>query len=169
MPATRLLATFALIGGLLLPVAADSKEEKDTVSSETMKTARMTPEELEVWKVIEAFNRAFAANDPETYFTFIDEDIVVIIPSSPYRIEGIKDDREEFEHSLRTGSTRVGYFQELQPLIQVFGDTAVVTYYSRGTYGPEGSAATAYLKETDVLVKKNGRWKIVHIHVSRSS
>jgi ketosteroid isomerase-like protein len=169
MPRTRLLATFALISGLLLPVAADSKEEKNTVSSETMKTARMTPEELEVWKVIEAFNRAFAANDPERYFTFIDEDIVVLIPSSPYRIEGVKDDREEFEYSLRTGSTRVGYFQELQPLIQVFGDTAVVTYYSRGTYGPEGNAATAYLKETDVLVKKNGRWKIVHIHVSRSS
>jgi hypothetical protein len=63
----------------------------------------------------------------------------------------------------------VGYFQELQPLVQVFGDTAVVTYYSRGAYGPEGDAKTGYLKETDVLVKRNGTWKIVHIHVSRSS
>lgn len=138
-------------------------------SSRSMKTARMTSAEREVWNVIEAFNRAFAANDPNRYFQYIDDDIVVIIPSSPYRIEGVKDDREEFEHSLHAGLTRVGYFQELQPLVQVFGDTAVVTYYSRGAYGPEGDAKTAYLKETDVLVKKNGAWKIVHIHVSRSS
>jgi ketosteroid isomerase-like protein len=134
-----------------------------------MKTARMTSAEREVWNVIAAFNRAFAANDPNLYFQYIDDDIVVIIPSSPYRIEGVKDDREEFEHSLRAGTTRVGYFQELQPLVQVFGDTAVVTYYSRGAYGPEGDAKTGYLKETDVLVKRNGTWKIVHIHVSRSS
>jgi ketosteroid isomerase-like protein len=134
-----------------------------------MKTSRMTEAEHEVWSAIESFNRAFAANDPERYFTFIDDDIVVLIPSSPYRIEGLKDDREEFEFSLKAGWTRIGYFQELQPLVQVFGDTAVVTYYSRGAYGLEGDAKVAYLKETDVLVKKNGQWKIVHIHVSRSS
>jgi ketosteroid isomerase-like protein len=169
IPFVRLLVASALIGSLLLPASMNAKEDQNTVSSESMKTARMTAEEREVWSVVEAFNRAFAGNDPERYFTFIDEDIVVIIPSSPYRIEGIRDDREEFEYSLRAGATRVGYFQELQPLVQVFGDTAVVTYYSRGAYGPEGSATTAYLKETDVLVKKNGKWKIVHIHVSRSS
>jgi ketosteroid isomerase-like protein len=134
-----------------------------------MKTDRMTPAESEVWSVVEAFNRTFAANDPDRYFQFLDENLVVLIPSSPYRIEGLKDDREEFEYSLRAGWTRVGYFQELQPLVQVFGDTAVVTYYSRGAYGPEGETKAAYLKETDVLVKQSGGWKIVHIHVSRSS
>jgi ketosteroid isomerase-like protein len=134
-----------------------------------MKTDRMTPVENEVWSVVEAFNRTFAANDPDRYFQFLDENLVVLIPSSPYRIEGLQDDREEFEYSLRAGWTRVGYFQELQPLVQVFGETAVVTYYSRGAYGPEGETKAAYLKETDVLVKKRGGWKIVHIHVSRSS
>jgi hypothetical protein len=89
-----------------------------------------------------------------------------LIPSSPYRIEGIVDDREEFEYGLREGYSQVGYFQELQPTVQVFGEAALVTYYSRGSYGPEGKARTLYLKETDILVRKGGRWKIVHIHVS---
>jgi ketosteroid isomerase-like protein len=160
MPTLRLFVA-ALLFGLLLPAFAIAEE-----GGNPMKTARLTDAEQEVWNVIDAFNRAFAANDPERYFTFIDEEIVVIIPSSPYRIEGVRDDREEFEHSLRAGSTRVGYFQELQPLVRVFGDTAVVTYYSRGAYGQEGNTKTAYLKETDILVKKNGKWKIVHIHVS---
>jgi ketosteroid isomerase-like protein len=122
--------------------------------------------EQEVWAVITAFNRAFAANDPDAYFAFIADDIVVITPANPYRIEGIEPDREEFEIGLREGYNRVVYFQELQPRVDMFGDTAIVTYYSRGRYGPEGSAKTAFTKETDVLVRRNGDWRIVHIHVS---
>jgi ketosteroid isomerase-like protein len=113
-----------------------------------------SPTEQEVWQVITAFNRAFAANDPDTYFTFIDEDVVVLTPSNPYRVEGLAADREEFEIGLREGYSRVTYFQEMQSRINVYGDTAIVTYFSRGRYGPEGSATAAYLKETDVLVKR---------------
>lgn len=122
--------------------------------------------EQDVWRVIKGFNRAFASNDPEKYFSYIDEQITVITHANPYRVEGIKDDREEFEFGLRTGAARIGYFQEMQPKIQVFGETAVVTYFSRGSYGAEDKAKTLYLKETDVLVKKQGSWRIVHIHVS---
>ena len=121
--------------------------------------------EAEVWEVIQAFNRAFAANDPDTYFSFVDEDMIVITPSNPYRIEGMADDREGFEHDLHEGGY-VGFFQELQPNVAVFGEVAIATYYSRGSYGTEGKNKMAYLKETDVLVKKDGTWKIVHVHVS---
>lgn len=120
--------------------------------------------EKEVLEVIEKFNQAFANNNPDTYFTFIDDEITIITPSNPYRVEGIKDDREEFEYSLKTGRGRVGYFQEMQPKVQLFGNVVIVTYFSRGSYGPENKVF--YLKETDVLVKKAGKWKIVHIHVS---
>lgn len=126
----------------------------------------MTTSEQAVWQVIQAFNRAFAANDPDTYFTYIDEEIVVITPKNPYRVQGITADREEFEFGLQAGYSRVHYFQEMQPLVRVYGDTAVVTYFSRGYYGPEGQGRTVFLKETDVLVKRDKQWKIVHIHVS---
>lgn len=122
--------------------------------------------EREVWRVIRAFNQAFADNDPETYFQYIDEAITVLTPGNPYRVEGIRADREEFEFGLQQGYSRVGYFQELQPEIRVFGEAAVVTYYSRGSYGPEGEARTLYLKETDVLVRREESWKLIHIHVS---
>ena len=123
--------------------------------------------EAEVLQVIRAFNDAFEANDPDTYFSFVHDDIVVLTPSNPYRVEGIRDDREEFEWGLRTGRSRIGYFQEAQPLVRVYDDVAVVTYYSRGAYGPD--ARVAYLKETDVLVRGDDGWKIVHIHVSATS
>ena len=128
------------------------------------KSPEQAATEAQVLQVIEEFNRAFAANDPERYFSYIDEQITVITPSNPYRVEGIRDDREEFEYGIRSGAARVGYFQEMQPKVQLLGETAVVTYFSRGSYGPEGK--TLYFKETDVLVKREGKWKVVHIHVS---
>jgi ketosteroid isomerase-like protein len=123
----------------------------------------------EILDAIEAFNHAFAANDPDRYFSFIDEEITVLTPSNPYRVEGIPDDREELEWGIRTGSGRVGYFQELQPRVQRYADVAIVTYFSRGSYGPEGEERVAYLKETNVLVKREGGWKVVHIHVSATT
>ena len=120
----------------------------------------------EVWAVIEAFNRAFAANDPARYFEFVADEITVLTPGNPYRVEGVADDREEFELGLRAEYSRVEYFQEMQPHVQVYGDTAVVSYFSRGRYGPAGAAKTAYYKETDVLVRGPAGWRIVHIHVS---
>lgn len=123
--------------------------------------------EDEVMEVVRSFNEAFADNDPDRYFKHIHPDVVVLTPANPYRVEGVVDDREEFEWGLRTERTKVGYFQEIQPLVRIHGDVAVVTYYSRGSYGPE--QAVAYLKETDVLVRGEEGWKIVHIHVSGTS
>lgn len=130
------------------------------------KTAELSSVESQVLQVIKDFNRAFKNNDPDKYFSYIDDQITVITPSNPYRVEGIKDDRDEFEYGIRSGAARVGYFQEMQPKVQLYGDVAVVTYFSRGSYGPEGQAKTFYYKETDVLARKEGTWKIVHIHVS---
>ena len=118
-----------------------------------------------VWQVIVRWNRAFAENDVERYFEFIDQNITVLTPGNPYRVEGIIDDRNEFEFGLSTGRSEVGFFQMMQPLIRVFGDMAIVTYFSRGYYGGD-NGNILYFKETDVLALQDGNWKIVHIHLS---
>ncbi len=130
-------------------------------------THAMSAAEVEVWRVIEEWNAAFAANDAEGYFRYVDESIVVLTPSNPYRVEGIVDDRAEFEFGLRQGYSRVSYFEEIAPIVRVYGDTAVATYFNRGYYGPEGNSQMIYLKETNVLRRENGRWRLVHIHVSK--
>jgi ketosteroid isomerase-like protein len=121
--------------------------------------------EKEVWTVIQNWNEAFAANAVDSYFNFIHDDLTLIVPSSPYRIESKKLDRAEFIWSLNNGVSKVQFFQELDPEIQIFGNTAIVSYYTRGVYG-ELKLEMTYLKETDVLVKESGKWKIIHIHVS---
>ena len=123
--------------------------------------------EKEILEVVKTWNDCFTRNDSETYFTFIHEDLTLFTPSSPYRIDGKQDDKEEIEWSLSKLRTKVHFLQELQPHIQVYGNTAIVTYYNRGAYGADGNEQIYYLKETNVLIKENSKWKIVHIHVSK--
>ena len=122
--------------------------------------------ELEVWRAVQAFNNAFAANDPEKYFSFVDDDITVVLPGCPYRIDGKTNDRMEFEYCLAKSWSKVGFFHEMQPKIQVFGDIALVYYYSRGAYGDGPNEKLKYYKETNILVKRGRDWKVIHVHLS---
>ncbi|MBK8484397.1 MAG: nuclear transport factor 2 family protein [Saprospiraceae bacterium] len=128
----------------------------------------MTTAEKEILATVKAWNDSFKRNDNETYFTYIHDDLTLFIPSSPYRIDGKQDDKDEFDWSLSKSRTKVHFFQEMQPKIQIYGDTAVVTYHNRGAYGPDGSEQVYYLKETNVLIKEDEKWKIIHIHTSKS-
>jgi ketosteroid isomerase-like protein len=124
--------------------------------------------ETEVLETIKEWNEAFAQNDAERYFTFIHEDLSLFIAACPYRIDGKNVDKEEFVRSLKYGRTKVSLFQELQPHGQMLSQTsALVTYHTRGLYGSEGQEQMVYLKETNVLLKLNNQWKIIHLHVSR--
>ena len=146
-----------------LPGASPARAESDQPNSQF---AGWTAEQREVWRTVEQWNDAFEANDADRYFTFIDPDIVVLTPASPFRIEGIAADRREFVFGLARGSGRVAFFQELQPHVMVVGDMAYATYYNRGWYGPQGQERLLQLRETDVLRRRGGSWKITHIHVS---
>ena len=124
---------------------------------------------LDPLATVRAWNEAFARNDVDSYFSYVDPEISVLTPGNPFRVEGLAADRAEFEFSLRSGATHIAFFQMLQPRVQLLGDAAVVTYASRGSYGSGSSARTLYLKETDVLVRRADGWKIAHIHVSSAS
>ena len=134
-------------------------------NSKTESKMDLSPKQ-EVLEVVKTWNDFFSANDPDSYFSFIHDDLTLYVPSSPYRIDGKDIDREEFEYSLGKGWTKVGLFQELQPQVQLYDNTAIVTYYTRGSYGEGDREKVVYLKETNVLVKQEDKWRIVHIHVS---
>jgi ketosteroid isomerase-like protein len=123
--------------------------------------------EKEVLEVVKTWNDCFEKNNASAYFSYIHNDLTLFTPSNPYRVDGKQEDQKEFEWSLGRSRTTVHFFQELQPSVQVYGNTAIVTYYNRGAYGPDGNEQMYYFKETDVLVKEDGKWLIVHIHVSK--
>lgn len=154
------------MGSVALAAETDNHEQEETLVHNPYHQNNWSEDQREVWQTIEKWNYAFSQNDPDTYFTYIAEEITLVLPSGPYRVEGKPDDRQEFEFLLKKGFTKVGFFQELQPQVTVIGDMAFVSYYSRGFYGePEGQMAT--FKETTILKKTPEGWKIIHIHLSK--
>jgi ketosteroid isomerase-like protein len=150
-----------------VPGWTDAQEPVPLQRHNAFQVRTMSPDEAAVWKVVEAWNAAFAANEVERYFSFIDSEVVVLTASNPYRVEGRLDDRAEFSFGLDRGYSRVSYFEEVAPLVRIIGDVAIVTYFNRGYYGAEGSGQMIYLKETNVLARRDDAWRIVHIHVSK--
>ncbi len=132
----------------------------------TLSTEAQESETGQVLKTVQAWNDVFEINLPDRYFEFIHDDLTLFFPSSPYRIESKASDELEFRWSLSEGRTKIHFFQELQPLVQIWNNTAVVTYHSRMAVGKDGEEQIVYLKETNVLVKVDNNWRIVHIHVS---
>jgi uncharacterized protein (TIGR02246 family) len=153
--------------GVCMAGATGADEPPQPALHNAFQERAMSADEAAVWKVVETWNAAFAANHVERYFTFIDPDVVVLTASNPYRVEGRPDDRAEFSFGLDRGYSKVGYFEEVAPLVRIIGDVAIVTYFNRGYYGAEGDGQMVYLKETDVLARRDGSWRIVHIHVSK--
>jgi len=160
---SKLWQAIAVFSAVLSYSALALPEESAMSDLET--PSHWSAEQRSVWAVVVEWNNAFARNDGDAFFAYVHDDITLITPAHPYRVEGIRDDRAAYDFELASGESRVNFFQVMQPLVRVYGEMAVVTYFSRGYYGPDGGVI-GYFKETDVLVKEDDQWKVIHIHLS---
>jgi hypothetical protein len=69
----------------------------------------------QVWETVLQWNDAFEANDADRYFSFIDEGVVVLTPSSPWRVEYRGPDRREFEFAIEPMNGRDGSANAAMP------------------------------------------------------
>lgn len=120
-------------------------------------------------EVMDAENRitaAYLAKNIDGFFQDSDPGMTAFHASNPYRV----DDRKQISDALKTffkDSTCTGLYK-LQPHIQIYGDTAIVTYHFVETGDAEKGKLYAYDgKQTDVFIKRNGKWTLVHFHSSR--
>jgi ketosteroid isomerase-like protein len=123
-------------------------------------------QERELLDIENRITSAYVSKNVEAFFQDSDEGMSAFHASNPYRI----DDRRTIESALKTFykySTATGLYK-VQPRVQLYGDAAVVTYHFIETGEAEGGKLFAYEgKQTDVFVKKQGKWTLVHFHSSR--
>ncbi len=55
-------------------------------------------------------------------------------------------------------SARIERWEELEPDVRIYGDTAIVTYYYDMSFDMEGERYDMGGRDMFVLVKENGRW-----------
>ena len=60
-------------------------------------------------------------------------------------------------------------FQMYNPRVQVYGDTAILTYNSASTVNVGGRVMNYTGKVTSVYVRQGGAWRVVHAHESMNA
>jgi ketosteroid isomerase-like protein len=58
-------------------------------------------------------------------------------------------------------SAQIRRWEEIEPQVQLYGNTAIVTYYWDLAYEMDGESASFGGRDMFVLVKENGRWQAV--------
>jgi ketosteroid isomerase-like protein len=146
-----LLASWLLIAGLAFNPAG---------------TAGQSNLEAEILKIEERITAAYLRKDVEGFFQDNAPELTAFHASNPYRVDNQQMIRDALKVFYKDSSPTGLY--KLQPRVQLYGDTAVVTYHFVETGEAEGGKLYAYEgKQTDVFVKKQGKWTLVHFHSSR--
>src|SRR4051794_11186970 len=80
--------------------------------------------------------------------------------------DGLSMGKAQSIEDLKSGNLKLQAASLDNTRVQVYGDTAIVTYSSndKGTY--KGKDISGKTRWTDVFVKQNGRWMIVASHGS---
>jgi amidase len=122
-------------------------------------------ENADLRAAIEAFDRAYANNDVEKYFSFYADDATVYFGGARQDIHAYHKMWTAFMEA--GGGVELNEMSDLRVKVMPSGDVAIATsFIDNRTRAPDGTKATSKAFETDVWKKIDGRWKITSLHHS---
>ncbi len=114
------------------------------------------------WLMLDAIHQG----DAETYAALCAPDLTCFEDVCPYRIDGVEFHLSLIRLMARDPANRPARFDILNPQVQLYGDTGIVTYTRLMTYDDNGRPRWTTFNETRVYVRINGAWKMAHFHRS---
>lgn len=129
----------------------------------------MTITEQEVWDFLHRHLNSIFTRDAETYRATTSEELSLYEWFvSPHRQDGLDFHFFMIDHSW-AGTTEGNYrYDLLEPRLQLYGSTAVVTYTFMLTIATETGITHRTHNESRVLIKGDDGWQVVHVHKSPS-
>lgn len=123
-----------------------------------MTTPSMSEAQAEAWDVVRGINAAWVQNRTEELRDLLHASIVFVSPGGE-AVRGQEACIATYRDFIVR--TKVLRFEELAPAVDVFGETAVVTYDFEIFFEYGGTWTTERGSEVFVLVKDGGRWRAV--------
>ena len=117
----------------------------------------------EIEKLVVAFNQAYERNDLEEYFSYYADDVTQWFESGRADLAGYK--KSWYELIQAGGGVEKNALSDIRVQVSPAGDAAVATYaVDIVTRQADGTKVKERAFETDVWYKRDGKWKIVHLH-----
>jgi hypothetical protein len=122
--------------------------------------------EREIWDFLHRHLRSIFEQDVETYKATTSSDLSLYEWFvSPHRLDGL--DFHFFMIEQGWAGTDAAYrYDLLEPRLQLYGDTAVVSYTFMLSRATEAGISHRLHNESRVLVKGESGWQVVHVHKS---
>lgn len=119
----------------------------------------LSNEQVEVWTLLQAMNRAWLAGEFEGFERFFHPDVVIIAPGFQERSEGRVECVASYQEFAELAE--IHDYQEIDPQIDVTGSTAVVSYTFDINYTLEDEENRDIGQDLFVLTREDGAWRIV--------
>jgi ketosteroid isomerase-like protein len=127
--------------------------------------AQKSEAEKEILALEDKMNAAYAANDLPTYFAYYADDFTQWLPEGRTDLPQYKKEWTEFIRS--GGKIESDLISDMHVQVGPAGDTAVASYLLHvNTRSPKGQVRDEDFHESDVWFKRDGVWKVVHLHYS---
>ncbi|GAA5785257.1 hypothetical protein YWS52_15770 [Chitiniphilus shinanonensis] len=114
------------------------------------------PIKQEIWATVRAMNDAWTRGNPDDLRHFFHADMVAFAATVRDRIDGGPACIAGWKGFAE--STRIHHWHELDPVIHVYGDAAVVAYYFDMSFDLGGRTHRSQGRDLFCFVKENGRW-----------
>jgi ketosteroid isomerase-like protein len=123
----------------------------------------------EVQAAADALVAAFAGNRLDDYFGSFTPEATFLFPTTPQRLASVAEYRELWRTWVEQDGFHVLACASTQPLVQVFGDTAVFSHHVETLIATHAGEERAHERETIVFHLRAGRWLAVHEHLSAAA
>ncbi len=126
--------------------------------------------ENEILAFLDKHLRSVFARDVETYAATTSEELSLYEWwVTPHRLDGLDFHLFMIEQGW-SGTTGAFRYDLLEPRVQIYGDTAVVSYtFMLSQVQEEGGIKHSTHNESRVLVYDEEGWRVVHVHKSPAS
>jgi hypothetical protein len=114
------------------------------------------PTKQEVWQTLRALNDAWTKGKPHDLKNYFHHDMVAITATDRERLEGREACFNAWNNFVQ--AARIHHWKELEPRIQIYADTAVVTYYFDMAFDMGGQTVKLGGRDMFVFVKEGGKW-----------
>ncbi|MDA8092912.1 MAG: nuclear transport factor 2 family protein [Betaproteobacteria bacterium] len=115
--------------------------------------------EQEIWTTIRAMNDAWTKGDPDDLKQFFHPRMIAVTATDRHRLDGGPACIAAWKRFAQT--TQIHFWKEVDPVIRVFGDAAVVAYDFDMSFEMGGQTITMGGRDLFFVVRENGRWWVV--------
>jgi hypothetical protein len=126
----------------------------------------MSDAEQEIWDFLHKHLRSIFTCDSEAYKATTSSELSLYEWwVTPHRQDGLDFHLFMIENNW-AGANEAFRYDLMEPRLQLFENTAIVSYTFMLSTTQEGAVRHRTHNESRVLVKTDGRWQVVHVHKS---